>query len=105
MTRFTPHFVGGKSLEPTGGRVADVFEPSTGAVQARVPLATAAEVPAVIENAAAAQPAWAATSPQKRARVMMRFVELAHRNIDELARLLSSEHGKTIADAKGDVMR
>ncbi|HUG49459.1 MAG TPA: aldehyde dehydrogenase family protein, partial [Terrimesophilobacter sp.] len=105
MTRYIPHFVGGKSLEPTGGRVADVFDPSTGAVQARVPLATADEVRAVIENAAAAQPAWAATSPQKRARVMMRFVELAHRNMDELARLLSSEHGKTIEDAKGDVMR
>ncbi|MDQ0615138.1 malonate-semialdehyde dehydrogenase (acetylating)/methylmalonate-semialdehyde dehydrogenase [Microbacterium sp. W4I4] len=105
MTRFIPHFVGGKSLEPTGGRVADVFDPSTGAVQARVPLATAAEVRAVIENAAAAQPAWAATSPQKRARVMMRFVELAHQNMDELAGLLSSEHGKTIEDAKGDVMR
>ncbi|BDZ40388.1 hypothetical protein GCM10025863_30020 [Microbacterium suwonense] len=105
MTRFIPHFVGGKSLEPTGGRVADVFDPSTGQVQARVPLATADEVRAVIENAAEAQPAWAATSPQKRARVMMRFVELAHQNMDELARLLSSEHGKTFDDAKGDVMR
>ncbi|MGF2949928.1 CoA-acylating methylmalonate-semialdehyde dehydrogenase [Microbacterium alcoholitolerans] len=105
MTRYVPHFVGGKSLEPTGGRVADVFDPSTGAVQARVPLATADEVRAVIENAAAAQPAWAATNPQKRARVMMRFVELAHQNMDELARLLSSEHGKTIEDARGDVIR
>ncbi|WP_298867410.1 CoA-acylating methylmalonate-semialdehyde dehydrogenase [uncultured Microbacterium sp.] len=105
MTRYIPHFVGGKTLEPTGGRVADVFDPSTGAVQARVPLASADEVRAVIENAAAAQPAWAATSPQKRARVMMRFVELAHQNMDELATLLSSEHGKTFEDAKGDVLR
>jgi malonate-semialdehyde dehydrogenase (acetylating)/methylmalonate-semialdehyde dehydrogenase len=105
MTRYIPHFVGGKKLEPTGGRVADVFDPSTGAVQAHVPLASADEVRAVIENAAAAQPAWAATSPQKRARVMMRFVELAHQNMDELARLLSSEHGKTFEDAKGDVLR
>ncbi|MGN7979282.1 MAG: methylmalonate-semialdehyde dehydrogenase (acylating) [Microbacterium sp. 69-10] len=105
MTRFIPHFVGGKSLEPTGGRVADVFDPSTGEVQARVPLATADEVRAVIENAAAAQPAWAATNPQKRARVMMRFVELVHRNMDELAALLSSEHGKTFEDAKGDIIR
>ena len=56
MTRYIPHFVGGKSLEPTGGRVADVFDPSTGEVQARVPLATADEVRAVIENAADAQP-------------------------------------------------
>ncbi|MGB3733209.1 CoA-acylating methylmalonate-semialdehyde dehydrogenase [Microbacterium sp.] len=105
MTRYIPHFVGGKTLEPTGGRVADVFDPSTGEVQARVPLASADEVRAVIENAAAAQPAWAATSPQKRARVMMRFVELAHQNMDELAHLLSSEHGKTFEDAKGDVLR
>ncbi|MFD5226236.1 CoA-acylating methylmalonate-semialdehyde dehydrogenase [Microbacterium sp. NPDC058342] len=105
MTRYIPHFVGGRPLEPTGGRVADVFDPSTGAVQARVPLATADEVRAVIDDAAAAQPAWAATNPQKRARVMMRFVELAHQNMDELARLLSSEHGKTVEDAKGDVIR
>ncbi|WP_344819892.1 CoA-acylating methylmalonate-semialdehyde dehydrogenase [Microbacterium soli] len=105
MTRFIPHFVGGKSLDPTQGRVADVFDPGTGAVQARVPLADADEVRAAIGNAAAAQPGWAATSPQKRARVMMRFVELAHRHMDELARLLSSEHGKTIEDAKGDVLR
>ena len=105
MTRYIPHFVGGKSLEPTGGRVADVFDPSTGEVQARVPLATADEVRAVIENAAAAQPGWAATNPQKRARVMMRFVELVHQNMDELAALLSSEHGKTFEDAKGDIIR
>ncbi|MGQ7312127.1 CoA-acylating methylmalonate-semialdehyde dehydrogenase [Microbacterium arabinogalactanolyticum] len=105
MTRYIPHFVGGKSLEPTGGRVADVFDPSTGEMQARVPLATADEVRAVIENAAAAQPGWAATNPQKRARVMMRFVELVHQNMDELAALLSSEHGKTFEDAKGDIIR
>ena len=105
MTRYIPHLVGGKSLEPTGGRVADVFDPSTGEVQARVPLATADEVRAVIENAAAAQPGWAATNPQKRARVMMRFVELVHQNMDELAALLSSEHGKTFEDAKGDIIR
>ncbi|GAA2867596.1 CoA-acylating methylmalonate-semialdehyde dehydrogenase [Microbacterium arabinogalactanolyticum] len=105
MTRYIPHFVGGKSLEPTGGRVADVFDPSTGEVQARVPLATADEVRAVIENAADAQPGWAATNPQKRARVMMRFVELVHQNMDELAALLSSEHGKTFEDAKGDIIR
>ncbi|MFD5215319.1 CoA-acylating methylmalonate-semialdehyde dehydrogenase [Microbacterium sp. NPDC058345] len=105
MTRLIPHFVGGRHVETAGGRVADVFDPSTGAVQARVPLATADEVRTVIENAEAAQPEWAATNPQKRARVMMRFVELVHRDMDELARLLSSEHGKTVDDAKGDIQR
>ncbi|WP_309128164.1 CoA-acylating methylmalonate-semialdehyde dehydrogenase [Microbacterium sp.] len=105
MTRLIPHFVGGRHVETAGGRVADVFDPSSGAVQARVPLATADEVRTVIENAEAAQPEWAATNPQKRARVMMRFVELVHRDMDELARLLSSEHGKTFDDAKGDIQR
>ena len=105
MTRMIPHFVGGKPVESTGGRVADVFDPSTGAVQARVPLASADEVRAVIENAEAAQPGWAATNPQKRARVLMRFLQLVHRDMDDLARLLSSEHGKTFDDAKGDIQR
>lgn len=105
MTRLIPHFVGGRHVETPGGRVADVFDPSTGSVQARVPLATADEVRAAIENAEAAQPEWAATNPQKRARVLMRFVELVNRDMDELARLLSSEHGKTFDDAKGDIQR
>ncbi|MEE2814256.1 MAG: CoA-acylating methylmalonate-semialdehyde dehydrogenase [Actinomycetota bacterium] len=105
MTRMIPHFVGGKHVEPTGGRMADVFEPSTGAVQARVPLATTDDVRAAIDVAEAAQPEWAATNPQKRARVLMRFVDLVNRDMDEIARLLSSEHGKTFEDAKGDVQR
>jgi len=85
--------------------MADVFEPSTGAVQARVPLASSDEVRAAIDVAEAAQPAWAAANPQKRARVLMRFVDLVNRDMDEIARLLSSEHGKTFDDAKGDVQR
>ncbi|UNK71297.1 CoA-acylating methylmalonate-semialdehyde dehydrogenase [Microbacterium sp. H1-D42] len=105
MSRLIPHFIGGKPVESTGGRVADVFDPSTGAVQAHVPLASASEVRDVIANAEAAQPEWAAMNPQKRARVMMRFVELVNRDMDDLARLLSSEHGKTFDDAKGDIQR
>ncbi|MEJ1090351.1 CoA-acylating methylmalonate-semialdehyde dehydrogenase [Microbacterium istanbulense] len=105
MTRIVPHFVGGSPVEPTGGRLADVFDPSTGAVQARVPLATADEVRAVIDVAEEAQPGWAATNPQKRARVLLRFVDLVHRDMDDLARLLSREHGKTFDDAKGDIQR
>jgi malonate-semialdehyde dehydrogenase (acetylating)/methylmalonate-semialdehyde dehydrogenase len=99
------HFIGGKAVRGTSGRTADVFRPSTGEVQARVDLASAAEVRAAVDDAAAAQPAWAAQNPQRRARVMMRFVQLVNDNMDELARLLASEHGKTIPDAKGDIQR
>ncbi|MEH0074897.1 CoA-acylating methylmalonate-semialdehyde dehydrogenase [Pannonibacter sp. Pt2] len=99
------HFIGGKHVEGTSGRFADVFNPATGEVQAQVALATKAELRAAVENAAAAQPAWAAQNPQKRARVMMKFVDLLHRDMDKLAEALSREHGKTIPDAKGDVIR
>jgi len=100
-----PHFIGGKRVAATGGRMSDVFDPSTGAVQARVPLASVDEVRAVIANAEAAQPAWAATNPQKRARVLLRFLELIQQEMTPLAQLLSSEHGKTLDDAKGDIQR
>ncbi|HET8994435.1 MAG TPA: CoA-acylating methylmalonate-semialdehyde dehydrogenase [Rhodococcus sp. (in: high G+C Gram-positive bacteria)] len=99
------HFVGGEHLTGASGRFADVFDPNTGAVQARVPLADNAEVEAVIANAVEAQKVWASWNPQKRVRVLMKFVQLVQDNMDELAQLLSSEHGKTLADAKGDVQR
>jgi len=100
-----PHFVGGSRLEGTSNRFADVFDPSTGQVQAQVALASKAEVDAAIQNAEAAQPAWAATNPQKRARVLTKFVGLIYEHQQELAELLSSEHGKTVPDAKGDIQR
>ncbi|MCK0092671.1 CoA-acylating methylmalonate-semialdehyde dehydrogenase [Rhodococcus sp. F64268] len=99
------HFIGGKHVAGTSGRFGDVFEPSTGEVQARVPLATKAEVEAAIVNAEEAQKEWGSWNPQKRVRVLMRFVQLVQDNMDELAALLSSEHGKTIPDARGDVQR
>ena len=99
------HFVGGKEVKGNSGRFGDVFNPNTGEVQARVALAKHAEVEHAIVNAAAAQPAWAATNPQRRARVMFRFLELVNRDYDSLAALLSSEHGKTIADSRGDIQR
>ncbi|WP_175985001.1 CoA-acylating methylmalonate-semialdehyde dehydrogenase [Microbacterium tenebrionis] len=105
MTRTIPHLIGGSLTAPESGRFGDVFDPSTGAVQARVPLASSDEVRRVIGNAEAAQPEWAATNAQKRARVLMRFVDLVNRDMDELAKLLSSEHGKTFDDAKGDIQR
>ena len=99
------HFIGGKRVAGGSGRFAEVFNPSTGAVQARVALATAAELRAAVENAKAAQPGWAAANPQRRARVLMRFLELINKEHDSLAELLASEHGKTLPDAKGDIQR
>ncbi len=99
------HFIGGEHVEGKSGRFSDVYEPMTGEVRARVALAGTAELRAAVENAKAAQPGWAATNPQRRARVMMKFIDLLHRNYDELAELLAREHGKTVPDAKGDIQR
>jgi malonate-semialdehyde dehydrogenase (acetylating)/methylmalonate-semialdehyde dehydrogenase len=99
------HFIGGKTVKGTSGRTGDVFDPNTGEVQAKVALASKSEVGAAIANAEAAQPAWAATNPQRRARVMFKFLELVNKEYDALAKLLSSEHGKTVPDARGDIQR
>ena len=99
------HFVGGTVVSSSSGRHGDVFNPNTGEVQAKVAFASRAEVEHAIGVAQAAFPGWAATNPQRRARVLMKFLELAQKDFDNLARLLSSEHGKVIADAKGDVQR
>jgi malonate-semialdehyde dehydrogenase (acetylating)/methylmalonate-semialdehyde dehydrogenase len=105
MVRELTHFIGGQHVAGTSGKFGDVFDPNIGEVQARVPLAGKSEVEAVIANAAEAQQVWAAFNPQKRARVLMKFLALVQDEIDSLAALLSSEHGKTIADAKGDIQR
>ncbi len=86
-------------------RYGDVFDPNNGGVQARVTLGDKALLDKAVEAAKKAQPAWAAVNPQRRARVMFRFKELVEKNMDELAHMLSSEHGKVIADAKGDIQR
>ncbi len=99
------HFIGGKVVPGRSGRFGDVFQPLDGSVIGRVALASKAEMRAAVENAKAAQPAWAATNPQRRARVMMRFLDLIAREMDALAELLAREHGKTIPDAKGDIQR
>src|ERR1700750_62903 len=98
-------FVGGKEVKGGSGRTGDVFNPNTGEVQAKVAFASRAEAEQAIANAEAAQPAWAATNPQRRARVMFKFLELVQKEFDQLAALLSSEHGKTIADSRGDIQR
>ena len=99
------HWINGKLVAGTSGKFADVFNPATGEVQARVALASVEELDAAVADAAKAQVTWGATNPQRRARVMMEMVRLLHRDMDALAEALSSEHGKTIPDAKGDIQR
>lgn len=105
MVQQLSHYMNGKLVDGTSGRFADVFNPATGEVQAQVPLASKSEVDEAIAAAAAAQPAWAAVNPQRRARVLMKFVDLLNRDMDKLAVALSREHGKTVPDARGDVQR
>jgi malonate-semialdehyde dehydrogenase (acetylating)/methylmalonate-semialdehyde dehydrogenase len=99
------HFIDGAAVESASGRYSDVFNPNTGEVQARVGLATAAEVDAAVQSGLRAQQTWALVNPQRRARVMFEFKRLVEANMDQLAEMLSSEHGKVIADSKGDVQR
>src|SRR3990170_1478387 len=98
------HFIGGGAFA-SGERQGEVFDPNNGGVQATVRLGSAADLEKAMANARAAQPAWAATNPQRRARVMFNYKALVEDNIDELAHMLSSEHGKVLADSKGDVQR
>jgi malonate-semialdehyde dehydrogenase (acetylating)/methylmalonate-semialdehyde dehydrogenase len=98
------HFIGGSSFT-SGERLGDVFDPNNGNVQAQVGLGSSADLVRAMDKARAAQPAWAATNPQRRARVMFKYKELVEANMDALAQLLSSEHGKVIADSKGDIQR
>src|SRR5271165_5118349 len=105
MTAHITHFIDGKRTAGKSGRTADVLDPNTGQVQALVPMGSKSEVDAAVASAARAQQEWAAFNPQRRARVMMRFVDLVNQHMDELAELLSSEHGKTLPDARGDIQR
>jgi len=99
------HFIGGAASAGTGTRRSDVFDPNSGAVQAQVTLGSPADLDTAMQKALAAQIGWAATNPQRRARVMFAFKTLVEKHMDELAHLLSSEHGKVIADSKGDIQR
>ncbi|HEU0190309.1 MAG TPA: aldehyde dehydrogenase family protein, partial [Mycobacterium sp.] len=99
MTTQIPHFIDGHRTAGLSQRTADVFDPNTGEVQAKLPMADQADVDAAVASAVEAQRGWAAHNPQRRARVMMRFIELVNQHSDELAELLSREHGKTVADS------
>ena len=105
MTATIDHFMGGERVAASGNRFGDVFDPSTGAVQARVPLASESEVDAAVAAARTAFGEWAATAPPARARILFRFQMLLRDHLDELARIVSSEHGKTLDDARGSVTR
>ncbi|MBC8240397.1 MAG: CoA-acylating methylmalonate-semialdehyde dehydrogenase [Alphaproteobacteria bacterium] len=99
------HYIGGKTVTGASGRFADVYNPATGEIQGKVSLASAAEVRAAIENSRDALPAWAHMPPARRAQVMFKFRDLLIQHLDELAELISREHGKTLPDAKGEVGR
>ncbi|HJW26861.1 MAG TPA: CoA-acylating methylmalonate-semialdehyde dehydrogenase [Rhodocyclaceae bacterium] len=99
------HFIAGKPVAAADGRWGEVFDPATGEVAAHVPLADATTLEAALQAATAALPAWADTSPLRRARVLFKFKELVERNADRLAALITREHGKVLSDAKGEVTR
>jgi malonate-semialdehyde dehydrogenase (acetylating)/methylmalonate-semialdehyde dehydrogenase len=105
MTTQIPHFIDGRRSSLGSTRTAEVMNPSTGEVGAQVLMASAADVDTAVASAVEAQKEWAAWNPQRRARVMMKFIDLVNANTDELAELLSLEHGKTVADSKGDIQR
>ena len=99
------HFVQGEKVQGRSGVFGDVYDPNTGRVQARVPLADRAETEQVIADAERAQVEWGSWSPQRRARVLLRFLQLVESERETIARALSAEHGKTVADAHGDLQR
>jgi malonate-semialdehyde dehydrogenase (acetylating) / methylmalonate-semialdehyde dehydrogenase len=99
------HFINGEHVKGTSGRFSDVYNPATGEIIAKVPLASDEEMDAAIKAAEKAQVEWAKVNPQRRARVMMKFGQLINEHMEELAELVAREHGKTIPDARGDVQR
>lgn len=103
--RILSHFTGGQRVDGKSNRFGDVYDPSTGMVAARVPFASGAEVDEAVTCARAAFPAWRDTPPAQRARILFRYLQLLEDNKEALARIVSSEHGKTIEDAKGSIQR
>ncbi len=105
VVRELTHFIGGRHVAGESGRFGPVFNPTLGVQTGKAPLASKAETEKAIADAHAAYPDWSATSPLTRARVMFRFKELVEKHMDELALLVSSEHGKVLSDAKGSIQR
>jgi malonate-semialdehyde dehydrogenase (acetylating)/methylmalonate-semialdehyde dehydrogenase len=105
MPKNLHHFVNGKKVEGSSGRFGDVYNPATGEVGAKVPLASRDEVGKAVAAAAAAFPGWASTAPLRRARVLFKFKSLVEENLDKLAALVTAEHGKVLSDARGSCIR
>ncbi len=103
--QFLFHYIDGKQIAGRGDRFGDVYNPASGGVVKQVPLATSEEVKTAIASAAGAFPAWAETPPGRRAQVLFAFRDLIRTHMDELAEMLSAEHGKTLEDARGSVTR
>lgn len=104
-SKILEHFINGQLVEGKSGRLHPIYNPATGEVTQQVAFADKAEVEKAIGAAKAAFPAWAATPPVRRARVMFKFKELLENHMDEMAALVTAEHGKTIVDAKGSITR
>ena len=105
MTEFVDHWVDGRLWAGSSTRTAPVYDPARGAVQRQVRLAGAADVGVAVASAAAAWPAWRDTSIARRQAVLFAFRELLHARSDELAQILTAEHGKVLADARGEIAR
>ena len=105
MSKTLHHYINGKHVAGTSGRFGDVFNPATGKVSAKVPLASKDEAANAIEAAATAFPGWRDTTPLRRARILFRFKDLLDQHLEELAALVSAEHGKVLSDARGSVIR
>ena len=105
MTDVINHYIGGRVVDGNSGRTGDIYNPAVGEVIRKVAFASADEVRGAVETARAAFPAWAATPPIRRARVMFRLKQLLEANMDSLAAVVTEEHGKTIPDAKGSITR
>jgi malonate-semialdehyde dehydrogenase (acetylating)/methylmalonate-semialdehyde dehydrogenase len=99
------HWIGGKLVPGQSGRRTDVFNPATGQVTGRVAMANSNEVAQAVANAQAAFPKWADTPPVRRARVLFKYLELLNKHRDELASMITAEHGKVLSDAQGEVTR
>lgn len=103
--QLVPHWIGGRTVTGSAAKAGNVFNPTTGQICARVPFASDAEVSTAVESARDAYRGWAATPAPRRARVLFRFKELVEARADEIARLISREHGKTVSDAHGELAR
>jgi malonate-semialdehyde dehydrogenase (acetylating)/methylmalonate-semialdehyde dehydrogenase len=105
MTTMLSHWINGAAVPGANGRAGDIYNPATGEVIGQVPFASEAEVDKAVQAAAAAAPGWAATPPLRRARVIFKFKELIEQRTEQLAAVVTREHGKVLSDAMGSVSR